>query len=130
LFLEEFDFKNDYLPGKSNVKADLLSRRCDYANGIPASGKTLLPPSLFATQILVPTQTPDILHSTVLGTDIDLATDWPSAILHFIETHEWLPLPEQYKRKCLSELPWFTVKASLLFRFLGDKILCALRWTE
>jgi hypothetical protein len=123
LFLEEFNFKITYRPGKVNVKPDLLSRGQDYDTEEIKSGKILLPKELFAngTPILVPSNDQPV-YSDVLDTNIDLFQDWPLLIAHFFEDHEWLPVPEQYLRKCRSELTNFTVKANRLYRILGDKI--------
>jgi len=61
----------------------------------------------------------------VLDTNIDLHKDWPLAIAHFFEEHEWLEMPDQFKKKCKTELPNFTVKSNLLYRILDDKISTA-----
>jgi transposase InsO family protein len=122
LLLEEFDFEIQYKTGKTNIKPDCLSRRPDYDEKI-FSSKAILPDEKFiaATQILVPSNDPPV-YSDILEHNIDLAKDWPLVILHFIEDHNWLVIPEQYKRKCLAELTRFTVKSNQLYRILDDKI--------
>jgi len=126
LLIEEFHFKISYRPGKINVKPDLLSRRADYQDGELQREKILLPADLFASgnPILVPVNF-DPIYSDVLNTNIDLQHDWPLAIAHFFEEHEWLDMPEQFLRKCKSELPKFSVKSTQLYRILDDKISTA-----
>lgn len=82
LFLEEFDFKISYRPGKENIKADLLSRRSDYdTNDKTSNEKILLPKELFTSgnPILVPSNVEPV-YSDVLDTNIDLNHDWPLVI--------------------------------------------------
>jgi len=132
LFLEEFSFKISYREGKLNVKPDLLSRRVDFKSVVPEPPKVLLPREMFndldlcatGTQILIPSNDPPVF-SDVLRTEIKLAKDWPLAIAHFYESHEWLDMPAQYLKKCKAEITNFTTRASQLFRKLNDGISTA-----
>ena len=51
-FLQDYNFKLEHFPGKSNTIADLLSRRNDFKEGInPNENVTLLPEDLFTRKI-------------------------------------------------------------------------------
>ena len=50
--LQDYNFKLEHLPGKSNTIADLLSRRNDFEKGVnPNESVTLLPEKLFARKV-------------------------------------------------------------------------------
>jgi RNase H-like domain found in reverse transcriptase len=51
-FLQDYNFKLEHFPGKSNTIADLLSRRKDFEGGVnPNESVTILPDHLFACKI-------------------------------------------------------------------------------
>jgi RNase H-like domain found in reverse transcriptase len=51
-FLQDYNFKLEHFPGKSNMIADLLSRRKDFEGGVnPNKSITILPDYLFMCKI-------------------------------------------------------------------------------
>jgi transposase InsO family protein len=139
MYLSCFDFAIHYLKGSENERADILSRRPDYEIAAalnPTPPKALLPPDAFVIDerplekvdimtggipILEPQDLPPT-NSDVLLEDFDLNEDWPLAILHFLLTGEWINMPEQFLRKCLSEKDNFAQKDGTLYRVLPDKV--------
>jgi hypothetical protein len=54
-YLQDFDYRLEHIPGKSNTIADLLSRRSDLNKGVDTTApRILLPPDLFTRKIYLP----------------------------------------------------------------------------
>ena len=82
-FLQDYWFKLEHFPGKSNTIADLLSRRKDFEGGVnPNEGVTVLPEELFSRTIYLEDD-PDVrrralhqIHDTPIGGHPGISNTW------------------------------------------------------
>jgi transposase InsO family protein len=139
LFLAEFDFAIEHVPGVKNQKADALSRRPDFV----VTDKVQNQKRLFKNRngkLILALDVIEELKTDVWGLysadfdlsidassewpelcEIDQVNDWPLIIAHFLNTNEWLPVPAEVLEKCKRELNNFTFKQDVFCRVLKDK---------
>ncbi|KAI3642374.1 hypothetical protein MP228_011929 [Amoeboaphelidium protococcarum] len=129
LFFSEFDFVLTHRPGARNGKADLLSRRSDYAvDEEKYNFRCLLDPSKFVTpqelDLFSISFDQDLqcqlIRSDVLNKEFDEEHDWPLVIAHFLLTDEWLDVSSDILDKCKQECQHFIMVHGKLHRILAD----------
>ncbi|KAI3655544.1 hypothetical protein MP638_007198, partial [Amoeboaphelidium occidentale] len=122
LFLNEFDWVITHIPGKLNVKADILSRRPDYhVETEEQNYKVMIKPEQIVDKIDPQLISLNVIHSDRLNKDIDFDLDWPMIIADFLLTDRWLEIPDNQLAFCKKELKNFKLNGPVLLRILDDK---------